>query len=146
MKRSIKNYFLKTIGFFALIGTLPISFAFADSRYDGIWEVIGYNDLYSITITQHTVVVVSIDEVARDQDPLLGTYVGAIPAISSLVASPDHPLSVRVLKIATLPRLLQHGVALSWQIDFLSKDSAMIQTPPNPIMDSMPPRYLRKIF
>lgn len=166
MKLSIWRNLSKITSFLIIIFTLPMPVALADSIYDGIWQTgriadgiwqtTAYSTYYSITITGNTVLLISFFDVAKYQDPLRGAYMGSLPStIDNLLSSPENPLSIRVVLDESIPKttfyentLLPMTIFYSWQVNFVSKDSATIHRPwkDYPTTDFPPPFALRKIF
>ena len=176
MKTSIRINLLKKVAILSAIISLLTPIALADSVYDGIWQM-GYvgrdgvwqprNNYFSITMKDKTVFVADLSAIAYSKNTMKGAFFGSLPDNIRLIPLPssNNPLSIRVTVDPEVTKAvgLEYEAAVrenpfslatsgvffySWQIDFTSKDAAIIQHPMKdyPFVELLPPARLRKIF
>lgn len=143
MKTSTQYEAIRNLCLWSGIAILSTSALHAGSNYDGIWQIEG-DSYYSLTINGDQVLLVSFYDAVYYQDPVRGAYLGTLTTNDKTSPFPNA-ISSAYVKAERLPA---GRPFYSWQIHFLSNNSAMIRRPQQdyPTTDFPPYTALRKIF
>lgn len=141
--KTLALYPAKAIAIVAVL--LLVNPVFADSPYDGIWELdTQTKEYYSLTVNGDNVILVSLPDVARLQDAEKGAYFGT--ASAGLAKMVNASFYVHLKKEASAGEYF-----FSWLILLSSSKEGIMSRPlgdyPGNIrLGDLPPLRFRKIF